>query len=441
MNTLLVNPATIVDSRAFIDINLIGVSVFARNNYAYIPGRMSFSNVLTAGPAFNNAATNISAYANVRVQGPGVSFAVGKHAFAVQTGFRTVADVRGISGDVRYLLQHGFQYAPEFGKTKSIKNVRANGLAWIETGLTYGTIISRGGDMITQAAITIKRLTGVAGVGARFDEFSYTVLDSNTMQINTVKGEYAFNDPGVASPSIMNGGGWSTDLGIVFKQRFSESSKYEPHSPCTDGDYRYRFGFSLVDIGYVKFKQPYYRNQFDQSEASQWSNFQSAKITGVNEIDSLAQNGLGISKTNADPLKMRMMLPGGFSAQVDYNLSHGFYVYGAVTGGIPWLNRLGVQRASYLGVAPRWERKRFEMSLPVSLYEFRYPQVGVMLRLNSIIIGSDNLGKFLFKQNMYGADIYISVKYTIFKHPGCNPKSKESKKEKARKAPLECPSW
>ena len=38
VNTLLNNPSSIVDSRAFIDIQLFGVSTFARNNFVFLPG-------------------------------------------------------------------------------------------------------------------------------------------------------------------------------------------------------------------------------------------------------------------------------------------------------------------------------------------------------------------------------------------------------------------
>jgi hypothetical protein len=39
VNTLLINPSSIVDSRAFIDINLVGLSAFARNNFMYLPAK------------------------------------------------------------------------------------------------------------------------------------------------------------------------------------------------------------------------------------------------------------------------------------------------------------------------------------------------------------------------------------------------------------------
>jgi hypothetical protein len=138
-----------------------------------------------------------------------------------------------------------------------------------------------------------------------------------------------------------------------------------------------------------------------------------------------------------------MMLPSALSAQADINLISNFYLYGVITYGVPWLNRLGVQRSGYIGVAPRWETKRFEASLPVSMYQYKRPQVGLCLRLNSIIIGSDDLGAILMKKDIYGADIYVSVKYTIFKHWKCGTKPKRVNyaRKVSTQAPPPCPAW
>lgn len=233
------------------------------------------------------------------------------------------------------------------------------------------------------------------------------------------------------------------DIGITFKQRKSSSETYKPHSPCTDGDYRYRFGFSLLDLGKIRFNGPVYNNKFDRSEEKQWQDFSGTSADDLSDLDSLLVSGLARAKLNTDKAQFSMMLPAALSAQIDYNLGHNIYVYGVVTGGLPWKNRLGVERASYLGVAPRWETRRLEVAVPLSMYQFRKPQVGLMMRLNNIIIGSDNLGWLFFNGDVYGADVYVSIKYTIFRHPGCrNKKAKAVKVVKpVASNPLPCPAW
>ncbi|MCB0761579.1 MAG: hypothetical protein KDC12_08660, partial [Flavobacteriales bacterium] len=86
------------------------------------------------------------------------------------------------------------------------------------------------------------------------------------------------------------------------------------------------------------------------------------------------------------------------------------------------------QRGSQIAVTPRYERKRFEFALPVVLHEYRHPHIGAMIRLNSIIIGTDNLGAYLLNTELYGADLYVSIKYTIFRSFGCKQKKPRNRK-------------
>jgi hypothetical protein len=442
MNTLLNNPSSIVDSRAFIDINLAGVSAFARNDFAYLDGKsfsISMFDTMTTVPMNRNNGP-YHAYADVMVQGPGASFAVKQHAFALNTAVRVVADARGLPDNLYNIINEGFQYRERMGIQQSISNVRSNALAWGEAGVTYGTILSRDGDAILQGAATVKRLFGVAGAGVRLDNWNYIVRDSSHLETQNFSGEYGFNDP---TAGLLNGKGWGFDIGFTYKVRKSSSAGYVPHSPCTDGDYRYRVGISLLDFGRVSFTGPFYRNEFSMNESSEWENYQGTTANEVSDIDSLINNNFNLVEQNGDDGRFRMKLPSAISAQIDYNLTHNFYVFGIITYGLPRLNSLGVQRASYLGVVPRWELKRFEVSLPLSMYEWKHPQVGIAMRLNSIVIGSDNLGGLLFNQDIYGADIYFSFKYTIFRHWKCRTGEKKSKPviRRSSKEPIPCPSW
>jgi hypothetical protein len=442
MNTLLINPSSIVDSRAFIDINLAGVSVFARNDFAFLDGKsfsLSMFDTMTTVP-MNRDKGPYHAYADVMVQGPGASFAVKQHAFAINTGVRVVADARGLPNKLSDLINQGFQYREQMGQVQSFSNVRTNALAWGEAGLTYGTILARDGNAILQGAASIKRLFGVAGAGVRLDNWTYIVRDSTRLETQNLNGEYGFNDP---TAGLLNGKGWGFDLGFTYKVRKSNSDNYIPHSPCTDGDYLYRLGVSLLDFGRVSFNGPFYRNEFNKNESSEWENYQGTTANDIAGVDSLINSNFNLVQENSSDGRFRMKLPSAISVQLDYNLTHNFYVHGVMTYGLPRLNSLGVQRASYLGIVPRWEIKRFEVSLPVSLYEWQHPQFGLAMRLNSLIIGSDNLGGLLFNQDIYGADIYFSLKYTIFKHWKCKTKSKKAKTvvRRGNKDPLPCPSW
>ncbi|MEY3398985.1 MAG: hypothetical protein RL220_1579, partial [Bacteroidota bacterium] len=183
------------------------------------------------------------------------------------------------------------------------------------------------------------------------------------------------------------------------------------------------------------------RNVFNETEGSQWNDFNAANSDGTSELDSLISSNFNLVETNSDEERFRMKLPTGVSVQLDYNLGYNFYVFSTLTFGLPRRNSLGVQRASSLAVVPRWEIKRFEVAMPVSLYQFNDPQIGLAVRLNSVIIGSDNLG-WLFGSDVYGADIYVHLKYTIFRHWNCKQREKQDgMRRTGRGKSVPCPAW
>ena len=442
INTVWNNPSTIVDSRAFIDFQLAGLNVFAKNDLVYLRGgqlSVAHFDTMTTVP-LRKQNTPYTAFIDVQVGGPSIAFAVKQHSFAISTSARVVADVRGIPSKAYEWAQNGFDSPDEKNKFNTIRDVRVNALAWGELGLTYGTIIHREGYSMTQGAITVKRLFGSAGAGVRLDSWTYKIMDNSSIETQEFIGQYGFNDP---TTTPINGKGWGADIGITHKVRYKHSEGYTPHSPCTDGDYRYRVGISLLDVGRINFTQPFYTNNFSQNQSTMWEDYQGTQADNIGDIDSLINNNFELVKENGYMTKYTMLLPTAISAQADINLISNLYLYGVVTYGVPWLNQLGVQRSGYAGIAPRWESKRFEASLPLSFYQYKRPQLGFCMRLNSIIIGSDDLGALLFKKDIYGADVYLSLKYTIFKHWKCGAKPKKIsyKRHVGGAPPPPCPAW
>jgi hypothetical protein len=118
--------------------------------------------------------------------------------------------------------------------------------------------------------------------------------------------------------------------------------------------------------------------------------------------------------------------------QFDYNFENNFYVNATAMYG----PRLGnnVRRGGLLAIVPRYERKRWEISLPLFLWDFQYPQFGLQVRLNNmLIIGSDRIMPLIYRSNVYGLDIYFHLKFSLYKNPAC--KRKGGKKES------DCPAY
>ena len=442
-NSLLLNPSSISDSKAFMDIHLAGFSVFARNNLAFFPGgtgtALNPSGFNGAVPSYDLSKSSYRAYVDVLAQGPTITTQIGKHAFALYTGVRTVADVRGVGNRMATYVLEGFQYGPFIGEETRIRNLRATALSWAEVGFTYATILKQSGRQLITGGIHVKRLIGIAGAGFRLNDWHFTVEDSTLLTTENISGQYGFNEP-----AFNSGSGWGVDIGFTYKQTLKGVGNYVPHSKksgCRTCDYKFKISVALLDLGRIKFNPEFYTNTFDEEEESDWENFEGANPDDVNGIANLISDNFSLLD-EADKAQFRVILPAALSVQYDYNLGYNFFLNGSWVQGIPWKNSFGLQRPSLLSFTPRFEIKRFEAALPISLFEMRTPMLGAMLRLNSIIIGTDNLGGLIGNGDKYGADFYFHVKYTLFKTWGCRKvKERTSRAGKPSGKVVPCASW
>jgi hypothetical protein len=80
--------------------------------------------------------------------------------------------------------------------------------------------------------------------------------------------------------------------------------------------------------------------------------------------------------------------------------------------------RLGaayIYRPSVLAFTPRFESNAFDFMLPVSLYNYRTPRIGVALRLYNFTVGTEKVLGFFNVTDFTGLDFYFSVKLFLFK--------------------------
>lgn len=107
-------------------------------------------------------------------------------------------------------------------------------------------------------------------------------------------------------------------------------------------------------------------------------------------------------------------MPAALSLQADYNYFPDWYVSAVVM--IPLkTSAFQFRRPGQAIVNLRYETPHFEMSLPVSLYDFKKLHVGLAARFYMVTIGTDNLGAFFGAGDFYGFDLYFAVKFHIAK--------------------------
>jgi len=446
VNGIRLNPSSMVDSWAFMDIHLVGSSVFADNNYVYLSkDEFSFWNDvdLSGGdntsipePKMNDNNSKKHGVVDAAVYGPSFMISHKNSAFAFHTGVRTYTNINNISPEVAKFIANGLTYTPQHGINFLHDKFRVNTMSWGEVGLSYGTIVYKQEKHMITAAATIKKLIGLQAVSINVENVDYEVIDTTDLQVNDITAQYGFGDVGFNS-----GKGWGGDIGFTYKRMKEDVTYYVPHSQsnsCGHIDHDYKIGVSLIDIGAIKFTDATYGGLNNSS--AYWNGYDSTDVDGIEGADSLIQSYFS-NVTSGTEFKSTM--PMALSVQFDKNFGKGFFMNFTAVQGITGVKKMGLHRSSIIGITPRFETKRFEVAVPISVYEFQRPHVGLAFRFNSVIIGSDNIAPFFVRSNVYGADIYFAIKYTIFKSSACKGRHRKDKKKKknfvARNESYPCP--
>ncbi|MFM7022664.1 MAG: DUF5723 family protein [Flavobacteriales bacterium] len=429
--TVLNNPSSIVDSYTWLDINLIGASVFFENNYLYLNGnnlttadRFKFNFDFQNGLSENTSTFNKNIYVDATVPLPSASVVLGRQSAGWETNFRTTVDLHGAPYQVARGLYNGFANMDEyFGQKIDAQNIRVTQLSWLESGPTFGSFVYSFDEDVFTVGGSIKKLWGITGLAAKVDKWNYTTVDQNVMVIDDFKATVA------SATGFGSGSGWSCDLGVTYKRFYKWSNHYRPNDirkSCNRMPYRFKIMAAIIDLGNIKFKENATLTTFENGK-NNWQNYSNSSVNSVDQATNFFGQmftGNTVNTTVANSFKIG--LPTSITAGFDYNIGYGFYAGANTMIGLPSLLLLGPQRPFQLAVVPRFESKFFEMSIPVSTLNFQDLRVGLMMRMGFITIGTDRLNTFLYG-DVYAADFFVLVKMPFHTAPQCQDKTPKRK--------------
>jgi hypothetical protein len=107
-------------------------------------------------------------------------------------------------------------------------------------------------------------------------------------------------------------------------------------------------------------------------------------------------------------------LPTRFVASVDYQYSKYVFIQTQVMQSLRGRYTQSARYQSYAMIAPRYEREKWEVSMPVLLeYDYRSLRAGLSFRAGCFYIGSNSVFNFLYTRNMRDADIYMG--FTVYR--------------------------
>jgi hypothetical protein len=339
-----------------------------------------------------------------------------KWAFGLINRSRNMATLKRIPRELAKFGYEGLDHPPLHNQRFEHSNFHAKGMAWGEIGIYAGRIIHQFGEQFVYAGASVKILNGFGYAGINFDNIDY-VADSLNLEVNNFEGDFAFAVPGWGK-----GYGAGMDLGLTIVKTLQAAGHHIPHSikgNCKSVDYLYKIGFSLLDVGIIRFYNSSTLRGVE-NEFLTWDGYSNQAVTGLSSFDFIATQKL--EKSGADfysDSTFNAWLPVSMSFQGDYNFENGFFASGVLMAPINLGQRHGAQRIFSAHASLRYEHRLFEVGVPLSAYMIRRPSIGLWLRLGVLEIGSGNFLPFLFNQSVYSGDVYAGLKFNILQSKEC----------------------
>jgi hypothetical protein len=333
-----------------------------------------------------------------------------KHEIGLTTALRGMSSIRDITGNAG---QNAFDYllsSSLWNTTFQEQSARVNAMGWMEYGLHYATVLYGDGQDELKAGATLKYEQGMFAVYVKNTNLTYSIQDTTGILFTNSSVDYGRTDfDDFRHRSFHNfdhGHGFGADLGFTFVHR---------KNPGAD-DYLYRVGLSLLDVGRINFDRNSASYHLAAASAD-FSNWHAAKFAGNTQLDQTLSAVFynGDSARSMTGNSFRMALPTALSLQADWNINGPFFADLTIIKGFGHGDNAGVVRPDVYSVTPRYETKKWEVSIPLSVVYYHHwqPRAGIAVRAGYFFFGGDAPGALLKLNDLRQVDVYAGLHYFV----------------------------
>ncbi len=457
------NPA-IADNRLKFDMTIIGMGATMSNNYLGISRKALFNPDLFSND--NSQKVNFkenlngkpkNVYQSFQIQGPlSFMFTFGKkmerhkYAIALTYNVNSVTNIDNISQKLARIAFWGAGSVADSIDAFDYRQLQQRDLAlqhmtWVDYGITYSQVILDKDKHMLKGGVTLKLLQGIWATNTFIEDVDYRFQNFDTISIYDSRAkinlspklpssvEYFAQDsaqsisdniPGYLKELMNFGDAKPTvgaDISFVYEYRPKKDNyQYEmDNQRWYDREkslYTVQAGFSITDIGRIKFKNSKYSYDFS-ADKRDWYVKDFSAVEGYKSIGDtirlLAADSLGF-RINSNPTgTFGMWLPMRINIWADYNPVPFFGVH-ALASIAPALGKEGrVRHISTFTLTPHIDWRCLGLYLPLSYDVQGNFNAGATVRLGPVIIGTQDLLGLFAKSYVRNADIHVAVKIPI----------------------------
>ncbi len=434
---IFLNPSTIVAAPYKYEFNLIAADIFAQNTYIYLPVSQ---NVLLRGikGQIGDEKNIFDIYNSDPQWGFGHTLMIGpsfimvnkKDAWGVHTAYRNEISAVDVPPSLAKFIYEKYRFEPLIGQSFSAAPFTTTWLSWAELGGTYGRTLVESSDNYLKVGGNLNVLAGFDGLYMDIRTLDYTIEDSATAIIHAMDGTigHALSTTAKNSAATLmaiRGFGLSTTFGVTYIRNRKRGGYECKGNADNSKKYDFRLGASLMDLGYISFNDNAQILPLRTITDHVWRRIDTVPFQSLGHLDTLLSNNFNGTVTSAVNQSFSMYLPTAISIQFDYCFAPRIY------GNISWVNRIHyspkeVARGNQVDVSLRYEKRNFEATADLTMFEYSQFSAGVGFRFWIFVVGTDRLIELLNVTDVKAFDFFFGLKLNLCgEGSGRSGKSKE----------------
>ena len=469
-------PASIVDNRFAVDVNLFSFNVDGWQNAKYfdadiLPKRSWLYSLrkdttwMEDSLLYENNVFDVTDYdsPNAKPRGVylGMQLDIMNFMFHIRrdiaVGFsaklRFITNIDDISPELGRISEEGLDYSPLWNTSIDGSLLSQTHMSWAEYGFNYAQVLADKDEHFFKLGGRVKLLQGLTANYLYAGDLDVEFLNKDTA--TTLVGDFNYgysenidefiagNNPTTFSFNefyrMTSKLGIGADIGFVYEWR----PNWKEYKYDMDGEenlwrrdtekYKLRVGASLLDVGGMRFTKAGKSRDFSVNTTNlDLGVFENADGLGsfTNIVDSLIQNDPGWTASEDTSQTFFMNLPTAISLQVDYHIWKNFYVNAIAYMNVnSSKNATNVRMPSTYSITPSFDHKFIGVGIPVSYNSYSGGRVGLGARLGPMTIGVPDLKTIFPGGKVRGAGFYFGLRVPVlYGHPDDTDNDKVSDK-------------
>lgn len=414
---IFLNPSIIIGAPYQYEINLAALDQFAENTFLFLPLNQKIiklaltNNVRDKKNYLTNRSGLQNGFSHELVIGPSYIHNKTQSGWGVHSAFRSQLSILKIPSALAMLYLENFKTPQSFGVKYTSGPYSSAFASWLELGGTFGNIYKENEKKIIKWAATANVLIGQNGYLYEGRSFDFNSIDSSQLIIHNYNA--TFSHTSSENSLGFRGLGLSTTIGVTYIKNPNRGAFDCNMSNDKQRKYKYRLGFSLLDLGMIHYFNDATVYNVSNPNDYVWNGVDTINLKSFQTIDTSLLNNVGGNIQNKN---FNIWLPLALSIQFDYQLRSNVFANASIVNRIHFKTNQ-IARGNQLNFSLRYERRRYEGALSLSLFEYKKPSVGLGLRYRFLVIGSDRILQLLRLSDAPSLDFFIGIKFQFCKKP------------------------